>query len=33
MTIRTFCNILFKILGIWLILSGLSVIPKFIWAF
>lgn len=33
MTIRTFWNILLKILGIWLILSGLSVIPQFIWAF
>ena len=33
MTITTFWNILLKILGIWLILSGLSVIPQFIWAF
>lgn len=33
MTIRTFWNILLKILGIWLILSGFGVIPQFIWAF
>ncbi len=33
MTIRTFWNILLKIMGIWLILSGFSVIPQFIWAF
>ncbi len=33
MTIRTFWNILLKILGIWLILSGMSIIPQFIWAF
>lgn len=33
MTIRTFWNILLKILGIWLILAGIGVIPQFIWAF
>ena len=33
MTIRTFWNILLKILGIWLILTGMGVIPQFIWAF
>lgn len=33
MTIRTFWNILLKILGIWLILAGMGVIPQFIWAF
>ena len=33
MAIRTFCNILLKILGIWLILSGIGVMPQFIWAF
>lgn len=30
MTIRTFWTLLLKILGIWLILSGLTVIPQFI---
>ena len=33
MTIKTFWNILLKLLGIWLILSGFSVTPQFIWAF
>ena len=33
MSIKTFWNILLKILGIWLILSGFGVIPQFIWAF
>jgi len=33
MTIRTFWNILLKILGIWLILAGIGLIPQFIWAF
>ena len=35
MTIRTFWTLFLKILGIWLILSGLTVIPQFIsaWAF
>lgn len=35
MTIRTFWTLLLKILGIWLILSGLTIIPQFItaWAF
>jgi len=30
MTIRTFWTLFFKILGIWLILSGLTIIPQFI---
>ena len=30
MTIRTFWTLLLKILGIWLILSGLTVIPQFL---
>lgn len=30
MTIRTFWTLLIKILGIWLILSGLTVVPQFI---
>ena len=33
MTIRTFWTLFLKILGIWLILSGLTVIPQFISAF
>ncbi|NLU38995.1 MAG: hypothetical protein GXX78_08915 [Bacteroidales bacterium] len=33
MTIRTFWTLFIKILGIWLILSGLTVIPQFISAF
>lgn len=33
MSIKTFWNILLKILGFWLILSGFGVIPQFIWAF
>lgn len=33
MTIRTFWTLLLKILGIWLILSGLTIIPQFIGAF
>lgn len=33
MTIRTFWTLFLKILGIWLVLSGLTVIPQFISAF
>ena len=33
MTIRTFWTLFLKILGIWLILSGLTVIPSFVSAF
>jgi len=33
MSIRTFWTLLLKILGIWLILSGISVVPQFINAF
>ena len=33
MTIRTFWTLLLKILGIWLIVSGFTVIPQFISAF
>lgn len=33
MTIRTFWTLFLKILGIWLILSGLTIVPQFITAF
>ena len=33
MTIRTFWTLFFRILGIWLILTGLTIIPQFISAF